>query len=166
LRPPTYHRKSARHVASAAQRAASERRSASIELDGLGCLARLRGRIPENGAPAQRSDAPSLGSDPRRITGGPSSAPRRALVTYHAVQWMVTRSSFPKQQLTGSFVDRIDSQLLFRHIVRVPAIRADPVFGFQQAAVCQVRVESRKPGTNHVFPRSFAPNHSGGQPPR
>jgi len=39
-----------------------------MELDGVGCLARLRGRTRKR-APAQRSGAPSLGRIPTNIVG-------------------------------------------------------------------------------------------------
>jgi hypothetical protein len=57
--------------------AASERIAARAQIGTVGYIARLRGRIPASGAPAQRSDTPSLVASPRsgRVDGwkrGPS----------------------------------------------------------------------------------------------
>jgi len=64
---------------SAALRAASDRRSASIEFYGVGCLARLHGRTRKR-APAQRSGAPALGQIPENL-GAPLPRLDALLVT-------------------------------------------------------------------------------------
>ena len=58
--PLTGDRQELNSTVSAALRAASEQHVARVRISTVGCLARLHGRIPASGAPAQRSDAPSL----------------------------------------------------------------------------------------------------------